>query len=250
MSSFSLKHVTVLSTPHLHLYESWNKATGVSSLEWFHSHPHYEMQCGSWSPNRDHMFNEAYYSHSSTTMYNWSLWKTKISRADERPLCCFGVLIPLLLLFPPPFLGDVCHSENSPTTCSKKTRCESFKSSATQCKPSAYQHVTASGRNLQLTIHKFFLFSCFKLEKEGEEGEGWGHSRTFEVSENKLCQAFFRLRLAKSESKRADNLPFHLSEAVKERTVSCHGCELVQLSTVKATIFFSEGRPLSVFFPL
>ena len=45
--------------------------------------------------------------------------------------------------------------------------------------------------------------------------------------------------LAKSESKRADNLPFHLSEAVKERTVSCHGCELVQLSTVKATISFS-----------
>lgn len=79
---------------------------------------------------------------------------------------------------------------------------------------------------------------------------GEGTEELFEVSENKLCKAFFILRLAKSESKQADNLPFHLSEAVKERTVSCHGCELVQLSTMKATIFFSEGRPLSVFFSL
>lgn len=62
--------------------------------------------------------------------------------------------------------------------------------------------------------------------------------KNFKVLENKLCQAFFRFCLAKSESKRADNLPFHLSEAVKERTVSCHGCELVQLSPVKATFFF------------
>lgn len=65
-------------------------------------------------------------------------------------------------------------------------------------------------------------------------------AKNFEVSESKLCQAFFRLHLAKSESKRADNLPFHLSEAVKEQTVSCHGCELVQLSTVKATFFFFQ----------
>ena len=76
-----------------------------------------------------------------------------------------------------------------------------------------------------------------------------GILKNFEVSENKVCQAFFRLRLAKSESKRVDNLPFHLSEAVKEQTVSCHGCELVQLSTVKATFFSSESRLLSVFFP-
>lgn len=75
-----------------------------------------------------------------------------------------------------------------------------------------------------------------------------GLLKTFEISENKLCQEFFGLRLAESESKRADNLPFHLSEAVKEQTVSCRGSELVQLSTVKDVISFfpPEGRPLSV----
>lgn len=78
-----------------------------------------------------------------------------------------------------------------------------------------------------------------------------GVLKNFEVSENKLCQAFFRLRLAKSESKLADNFPFHLPEAVKERTASCHGCELVQLSTVKATIFFFRGSSFEcIFFPL
>lgn len=61
------------------------------------------------------------------------------------------------------------------------------------------------------------------------------------------CLTCSQLPFAKLESKRAANLCFHLCEAVKERTVSCHGCELVDLGSVKATtFFFSEVRPLSV----
>lgn len=52
------------------------------------------------------------------------------------------------------------------------------------------------------------------------------------------CLTRSQLPFAKLESKRAANLCFHLCEAVKERTVSCHGCELVDLGSVKATTFF------------
>lgn len=66
---------------------------------------------------------------------------------------------------------------------------------------------------------------------------------------NKLCAACFRLPLTKLESKRAASLCFHLCKAVREWTVSYHGCELVELSSVKAKPFFFRGLSFECHLP-
>lgn len=101
-------------------------------------------------------------------------------------------------------------------------------------------------RPSQITNHNFLgkllIFNIKKITN---------HRKLVEhFSENRLCTACFRLPLTKLESKRAANLCFHLCKAVREWTVSYHGCELVELSSVKATtLFFSRDLSFECHLP-